>query len=62
MVAIGFQPFSASVPACDWHFNEFSGPLMFVLHVVCVELLCLPLPGRVLAKNLLDMLYNKLRN
>lgn len=55
----GLQPLNSSVPTCDWRFSEFSGPLLCSLHCCLLELLALPLPGRVVAQELVEALYSK---
>uniref|UniRef100_A0A4W6ERB3 Mediator of RNA polymerase II transcription subunit 23 n=2 Tax=Lates calcarifer TaxID=8187 RepID=A0A4W6ERB3_LATCA len=33
-------------PNCDWRFNEFPNPAAHALHVTCVELMALAVPGK----------------
>ncbi|KAL5478126.1 hypothetical protein EMCRGX_G025007 [Ephydatia muelleri] len=55
----GLQPFNVCVPTCNWHFGEFSGPLLFVLYTTCVEVLSLPVTAKMASQQLLEALYSK---
>ncbi|XP_054249054.1 mediator of RNA polymerase II transcription subunit 23 isoform X7 [Indicator indicator] len=42
-------------PNCDWRFNEFPNPAAHALHVTCVELMALAVPGKDVGNALLDV-------
>uniref|UniRef100_A0A8C5NER4 Mediator of RNA polymerase II transcription subunit 23 n=1 Tax=Gouania willdenowi TaxID=441366 RepID=A0A8C5NER4_GOUWI len=42
-------------PNCDWRFNEFPNPAAHALHVTCVELMALALPGKDVGNALLNV-------
>ncbi|TRY84462.1 hypothetical protein DNTS_035817 [Danionella cerebrum] len=41
-------------PNCDWRFNEFPNPAAHALHVTCVELMALAVPGKDVGNALLN--------
>ncbi|KAM9316933.1 mediator of RNA polymerase II transcription subunit 23 isoform 7-T7 [Gastrophryne carolinensis] len=42
-------------PNCDWRFNEFPNPAAHALHVTCVELMALAVPGKDVGNALLNV-------
>uniref|UniRef100_A0A8C3E472 Mediator of RNA polymerase II transcription subunit 23 n=1 Tax=Corvus moneduloides TaxID=1196302 RepID=A0A8C3E472_CORMO len=42
-------------PNCDWRFNEFPNPAAHALHVTCVELMALAVPGKEVGNALLNV-------
>ncbi|XP_068610263.1 mediator of RNA polymerase II transcription subunit 23 [Brachionichthys hirsutus] len=42
-------------PNCDWRFNEFPNPAAHALHVTCVELMALAVPGNDVGNALLNV-------
>ncbi|XP_043923926.1 mediator of RNA polymerase II transcription subunit 23 [Protopterus annectens] len=42
-------------PNCDWRFNEFPNPAAHALHVTCVELMALSVPGTDIGNALLNV-------
>ncbi|XP_064196166.1 mediator of RNA polymerase II transcription subunit 23 [Anguilla rostrata] len=42
-------------PNCDWRFNEFPNPAAHALHVTCVELMALAVPGKEVGNALLSV-------
>ncbi|XP_059897120.1 mediator of RNA polymerase II transcription subunit 23 isoform X2 [Gadus macrocephalus] len=42
-------------PNCDWRFNEFPNPAAHALHVTCVELMALTVPGKDVGNALLNV-------
>lgn len=42
-------------PHTDWRFSEFPNPPAHALHVICVELMALPVPAQAVANQLLDV-------
>uniref|UniRef100_A0A4W3IBS6 Mediator of RNA polymerase II transcription subunit 23 n=1 Tax=Callorhinchus milii TaxID=7868 RepID=A0A4W3IBS6_CALMI len=42
-------------PNCDWRFNEFPNPAAHALHVTCVELMALSVPGKEVGNALLNV-------
>ncbi|XP_048792552.1 mediator of RNA polymerase II transcription subunit 23 isoform X1 [Lagopus muta] len=42
-------------PNCDWRFNEFPNPAAHALHVTCVELMALAVPGTDVGNALLNV-------
>ncbi|MEQ2209633.1 hypothetical protein XENOCAPTIV_001760 [Xenoophorus captivus] len=44
-------------PNCDWRFNEFPNPAAHALHVTCVELMALAVPGKDVGNALLNEPY-----
>lgn len=42
-------------PNCDWRFNEFPNPAAHALHVTCVELMALAVPGEDVGNALLNV-------
>ncbi|XP_044532921.1 mediator of RNA polymerase II transcription subunit 23 isoform X6 [Gracilinanus agilis] len=42
-------------PNCDWRFNEFPNPAAHALHVTCVELMALSVPGTDVGNALLNV-------
>ncbi|KAG9347480.1 hypothetical protein JZ751_005047 [Albula glossodonta] len=42
-------------PNCDWRFNEFPNPAAHALHVTCVELMALAVPGKDVGNALLSV-------
>ncbi|KTG03894.1 hypothetical protein cypCar_00013357 [Cyprinus carpio] len=42
-------------PNCDWRFNEFPNPATHALHVTCVELMALAVPGKDVGNALLNV-------
>ena len=55
----GLQPFNLNTSVCDWHFSEFSSCMNFALYCCCVELMALPLPGKDVARQLIQAIYAK---
>jgi NADH:ubiquinone oxidoreductase subunit B-like Fe-S oxidoreductase len=55
----GLQPFNLNTSVCDWHFSEFSSCMNFALYCCCVELMALPLPGKDVARQLIEAIYAK---
>ena len=56
---LGLQPFNLNTSVCDWHFSEFSSCMNFALYCCCVELMALPLPGKDVARQLIETIYTK---
>ncbi|XP_070556294.1 mediator of RNA polymerase II transcription subunit 23-like isoform X2 [Ptychodera flava] len=48
---------SGSVPApnIDWRFNEFPNPAAHALHTTCVELMALPVNGKIVGNAIMDV-------
>ncbi len=46
-------------PNCDWRFNEFPNPAAHALHVTCVELMALPVPGKDVGNALLNVVLKR---
>ena len=42
-------------PHTDWRFSEFPNPPAHALHVICIELMALPVPAQTVANHLLDV-------
>lgn len=47
-------------PNCDWRFNEFPNPAAHALHVTCVELMALAVPGKDVGNALLNVVLKRL--
>lgn len=48
-------------PNCDWRFNEFPNPAAHALHVTCVELMALAVPGKDVGNALLNVVLKRYR-
>lgn len=48
-------------PNCDWRFNEFPNPAAHALHVTCVELMALAVPGKDVGNALLNVVLKRCR-
>lgn len=46
-------------PNCDWRFNEFPNPAAHALHVTCVELMALAVPGKDVGNALLNVVLKR---
>lgn len=46
-------------PNCDWRFNEFPNPAAHALHVTCVELMALAVPGKEVGNALLNVVLKR---
>lgn len=46
-------------PNCDWRFNEFPNPAAHALHVTCVELMALSVPGKDVGNALLNVVLKR---
>lgn len=46
-------------PNCDWRFNEFPNPAAHALHVTCVELMALAVPGTDVGNALLNVVLKR---
>lgn len=46
-------------PTCDWRFNEFPNPAAHALHVTCVELMALAVPGKDVGNALLNVVLKR---
>lgn len=46
-------------PNCDWRFNEFPNPAAHALHVTCVELMALTVPGKDVGNALLNVVLRR---
>lgn len=46
-------------PNCDWRFNEFPNPAAHALHVTCVELMALAVPGKDVGNALLSVVLKR---
>lgn len=49
-------------PNCDWRFNEFPNPAAHALHVTCVELMALSVPGKDVGNALLNVVLKRYDN
>lgn len=49
-------------PNCDWRFNEFPNPAAHALHVTCVELMALAVPGKDVGNALLNVVLKRYNN